>query len=81
MKPDYRSSPRLKEKMPPDAERKLMEHISKLTKDATPSSPADHSLDDCNFVVRKHYVRFDGPCICGSEKTFGECCGRGIAAN
>jgi hypothetical protein len=37
-------------------------------------------LEEFDFVVRKHNVRISGPCICGSEKLFKDCCGREIVA-
>jgi len=36
------------------------------------------SSDEMDFVFVEHEVRATGPCICGSDKTFGECCGHEI---
>jgi SEC-C motif-containing protein len=79
MTPGYRDSKRLERSLCPEAERKLMEHVRNLVATRTPNRGASSgSLDDCNFVVRKHSVRLDGPCICGSDKSFEDCCGRGL---
>jgi hypothetical protein len=81
MKPGWRDNVPLKEKMSAEAEQKMMQHISELMKGAVPAESMAGSLDDCDFAVRKHSVRLDGPCICGSHMTFRECCGRGIVTN
>lgn len=81
MKPHYRKSPQLKDQMSPESSRKLMEHIRKIMDNVIPTDSSDPSIDDCDFVVRKQQVRVDGPCICGSDRIFRECCGREIVAN
>ncbi len=67
--------------MSPEAEEKIMKHLSDLTNDAVPADSSSASLDDYDFVVRKQFVRLDATCICGSHKAFRDCCGRAIAAN
>jgi hypothetical protein len=81
MKPGYRTRPQLEEKMSPEASRKMMDHIRKIMDNVVSTEASDVSIDECDFVVRKHNVRLDGPCICGSDRIFRECCGREIVAN
>jgi hypothetical protein len=74
MRPDYRERS-LERKIPPEVGKKMSQHISNLMKNATTAGDENISLDDCTFVARKHLVRSDGPCICGSDKIFARCCG------
>jgi len=80
MKPGYRERTPLKQKMSPEGEEKMMDHIREMMKGVVPASPPDLSIDDCDFVVHKRNVRVDGPCICGSDRMFKDCCGREIVA-
>ena len=80
MKPGYRQRTPLKQKMSPEAEEKMMDHISKMMKGVFPAGPSDVSIDDCDFVVHQRNVRVDGPCICGRDRMFKDCCGREIVA-
>ncbi len=80
MKPGYRERTPLKQKMSPEGEEKMMDHIRKMMKGVVPASSPDLSIDDCDFVVHKRNVRLDGPCICGSDRMFKDCCGRKIVA-
>jgi hypothetical protein len=81
MKPGYRERTPLKQKMSPEGEEKMMDHIRKMMKGVVPAGPPDLSIDDCDFVVNKRNVRLDGPCICGSDRMFKDCCGREIVPN
>ena len=81
MKPGYRSRAQLRNKMSPELGEKLMDHIRKIMQGVVPSGPSDASIDECDFVVHKRNVRLNGPCICGSDRMFRDCCGREIAAN
>lgn len=75
MKPGYRGLKRLS----PDVAQRMFSEIKKSTDTCQPTGePPNGSLDDCDFVVVKHHVRVNGPCICGSEKKFKECCGKNI---
>jgi SEC-C motif len=80
MKPGYRNRAQLKNKMSPDIGEKVMEHIRKVMQGVVPEDRSNISIDDCDFVVHKRYVRPDGPCICGSDRMFKDCCGREIVA-
>jgi hypothetical protein len=80
MKAGYRSSAQLKDKISPETGSKMMEHIRKIMEGVVPTDGSAVSIDDCDFVVRKQYVRPDGPCICGSDRMFRDCCGREIVA-
>jgi hypothetical protein len=80
MKPGYRERTPLKQKMSPEGEEKMMDHIRKMMKGVVPAGPSDLSIDDCDFVVHKRNVRLDGPCICGSDRMFKDCCGREVVA-
>jgi len=55
----------------------LGEHVSKLTTGQQFGESARGS-DDIEFITRKHSIAREGPCICGSAKSFGECCGKGV---
>jgi len=81
MKPGYRSCVQLKDKISPDTGTKMMEYIRKIMQAVVPADDSDVSIDECDFVVRKQNVRLDGPCICGSDRMFKDCCGREIVAN
>lgn len=78
MKPDYRQRAISGQRMPPEAGPKSMEDIRKIMRDAVPDESSDRSIDECDFVVRKQHVRLDGPCICGSDRIFRNCCGQEI---
>lgn len=80
MKPGWRDNLPLKGKTVPEGERAPIKHIFDLMSDAVPADPSKSS-DDCDFVVRKHFVRLSGPCICGSDRTFRDCCGKDLAPN
>jgi hypothetical protein len=80
MKPGYREHTPLKHKMSPEGEQKMMDHIRKIMEGVAPADPSDISIDECDFVVHKRHVRPDGPCICGSDRMFKDCCGREIVA-
>ena len=70
----------LKQKMSPEGEQKMMNHIRKVMEGVALADPSDMSIDECDFVVHKRHVRPDGPCICGSDRMFKDCCGREIVA-
>jgi hypothetical protein len=80
MKPGYRSRAQLKNKMAPEDGNKMMEHIRRVMQGVVPEDRSNASIDECDFVVHKRYVRPDGPCICGSDRMFKDCCGREIVA-
>jgi hypothetical protein len=80
MKPGWRND-RLKEKLSSTAEDKMFKHVSKLLAEAAPGTSPHQASDDCDFLVKRQFVRFSSPCICGSDKTFRDCCGRELAAN
>jgi hypothetical protein len=80
MKPGYRERTPLKAKMLPEGEEKMMDDIREMMKGVVPAGSSDLSIDDCDFVVHKRNVRLDGPCICGSDRMFKDCCGREIVA-
>jgi hypothetical protein len=68
MEPGYRERKRLDRTLSPEMEKKLLDHVTNMVKTGTASGePVKGSLDGCDFVVRKHSVRLDGPCICGSR--------------
>jgi hypothetical protein len=81
MKPGYRERTPLKQKMSPEGERKMMDHMRKIMAGVAPGGPSDMSIEECDFVVHNRQVRADGPCICGSDRMFKDCCGREIVAN
>jgi hypothetical protein len=81
MMPGYRQRERLQDKLMPERVKEMVRHVQKLTEAGQGSEQDAHSLDlqDCEFVVVKKTVSLDGPCICGSNATFAECCGQEIA--
>lgn len=74
MKPGYRDQRPLSS----ETQKKLFEAVRERAKNNTPTKSQAGSLDDCDFVLIKHHVRAGGPCICGSERLFKDCCGREI---
>jgi len=81
MKPGYRSRARTgSDKMSPEVGQKVMDHIRNIMRGVVPDGSSNLTIDECDFVVRKQNVRLDGPCICGSDRKFRDCCGRQIVA-
>jgi len=80
MKPGYRDRERLQDRMLPDAVKKMADHVRGLIETGNAENMQPHSLglDECDFVIVKKTVRLNGPCICGSDVTFADCCGRDI---
>ena len=77
MRPGYRERSRQKMKPPPEGFKSVADW-KQLVDTSTPMNQPMQE-DDCDFMIVKHSVRLDGPCICGGEKLFKDCCGRGIA--
>jgi hypothetical protein len=81
MNPNYRRrGPRnLLDTLPPEVLEKVVKHVVTRLEQSTPSSTPISSDDpNVDFVAKKKSVRYDDPCICGSEKIFGECCGKNL---
>jgi len=77
MRPGYRNRSRRKLKPPPEGFKSVADWKKLVNTSTLTDQPIQE--DDCDFMVVKHSVRLDGPCICGSGKLFKDCCGRGIA--
>ncbi|HEY3914695.1 MAG TPA: SEC-C domain-containing protein [Verrucomicrobiae bacterium] len=74
MRPGYKAKARTF--LTPEKSAEMLRKFQEIAKKA----PADSrmftgSMDDCDFIMVQHFVRTDGPCICGSAKLFKECCG------
>ena len=63
-----------------EKKKKIMDHIHKIMEGVAPANAPDMSIDECDFVVHERHVRPDGPCICGSDRMFKDCCGREVVA-
>jgi hypothetical protein len=82
MRPGYRDPNRPGRKLPEAASAKLLQEYQNLMKTKLPEGqPPSGLAEDYDFMIVKHEVRLNGPCICGSEKSFEDCCGRGLAAS
>lgn len=67
-------------KLSPETSAKLFKEFQSTLKNGTPAiEPFKGSQDDIKFMALRHKVRLDGPCICGSEKKFLDCCGKSLA--
>lgn len=81
MKPGFRDAPRLQDEMPSERAKEMMAYVQGLLKSGSPipDSGGGGSINDYDFVVMRQDVRVNGPCICGSELNFGDCCGKKIS--
>jgi hypothetical protein len=78
MAPGFRNLRKTRE-IPPEVSAKMLAEFQEMMKSrGSTDKPASGSLDDCDFLIMEHSVRWNGPCICGSQKAFGDCCGKGI---
>ena len=76
MKKGYRQRSRSEQKVSPEVSEKLFKQAQSWVKQGvTTDKTFNSSMDDCDFMVVKHMVRLDGPCICSSGKMFKDCCG------
>lgn len=77
MRPGYRNPLNSEGKVTPEQSAKLFKEYQEALKKSTPTDkPFDESMEDCEFMMIEHQVRADGPCICGGEKLFKDCCGK-----
>ena len=76
MKKGYRERSHSEQKLSPDVSAKLLKQAQSWVKEGVPTDKTfNDSMDECDFMVFKHMVRLDGPCICNSGKMFKDCCG------
>lgn len=81
MSPNYRRrGPRnLLDTLAPEVLEKVVKHVVTRLEQSTPSStPVSSDDPNVDFVAKKKSIRYDDPCICGSERIFGECCGKNL---
>jgi hypothetical protein len=77
MKPGYRQQKR--PKLSPEKEKALMEKLRPVLDAVASGKPFDPlEFEGLDFSMRVRKVRLDGPCSCGSTKTFRECHGAGL---
>lgn len=58
---------------------KMLKHFKSFLHDGKPpNEPFSGSQEELDFMVMQHSVRPNGPCICGGEKRFIDCCGRNL---
>lgn len=71
--------PQGKLQLSPEVSAKMLEHFKSLMKDGMPPKvPFSGTQEDFDFTILKQTVRPTGPCVCGSTKSFKECCGRDL---
>ena len=71
---------KMSSQLTPEASAKMLKKFQDLIKTKGQSEPPSVSMDECEFMIMEHSVRFEGPCICGSQKMFKDCCGQKIVA-
>ena len=77
MVPGYRQQTSGFERAQSGAMQNLGKHVAQMLNSSQPQT--GHGLTDVNdmdFIVRESEVALDGPCICGSDQAFKNCCGK-----
>lgn len=74
MKPTSKRRGELMRQLSSEQERKLLDHVLKLNRGTEDGSHIPEEKMD--FLVRNYEISANSPCICGSGKTFRECCGK-----
>lgn len=74
MKPATTKRGELMEQLSPEQEKRLLERILKLADGIEDPEQVPEEKQD--FLIRKYEMSAKSPCICGSGKPFGECCGK-----
>lgn len=72
MKPTAQSRDETMSNLSPEKEKLLMEHVRKLM---SGNQDNEESGEGKDFLIRNYEITAESPCICGSQKSFGECHG------
>lgn len=76
MKPVSQNRENLAKSLSPEAQRRLIDKYKSMMNGEMDDDPTPEGNVD--FLFRPMEIHRDGPCICGSSKSFRECCGAGI---
>jgi len=76
MKPVSQRRENLAKSLSPEEQQRLIEQLRTMMDGEMDHDTAPECHQD--FLFRKMQIHRDGPCVCGSSKSFGECCGAGI---
>lgn len=76
MKPISQKRENLAKSLSPEDQRRLIDKCNAMMNGEMDDAPL--SEEDQDFLFRKVEIHRDGPCVCGSNKSFRECCGVGL---
>lgn len=76
MKPVSQRRENLAKSLSPEDQRRLIDQFKAMMNGEKDDAPL--SEGDQDFLFRSVEIHRDGPCVCGSDKSFRECCGVGV---